>query len=109
VGIATLDDLIIKTKDRKERDELALRLLIPREKFIPWIEKAQLVLLKGLGIENLLTLEKIGIHSVSALAAEDPEQVHNRIQQVFQGKTIPSKGKIRIWVKEARKKVRSSE
>ena len=107
VGIATLDDLILKTRDKKERDELALRLLIPKEKLIHWVEKAQLVQLKGLGIENLLLLEKIGIHSVAALASEDPEKLHKRIEQVCQGRSILKKTKIRIWIKEARK-VRSS-
>jgi hypothetical protein len=103
VGIATLDDLILKTRDKKERDELALRLLIPKEKLIHWVEKAQLVQLKGLGIENLLLLEKVGIHSVAALASEDPEKLHKRIEQVYQGRSILKKTKIRIWIKEARK------
>jgi len=107
VGIATLDDLILKTRDKKERDELALRLLIPKEKLIHWVEKAQLVQLKGLGIENLLLLKKVGIHSVAALASEDPEKLHKRIEQVYQGRSILKKTKIRIWIKEARK-VRSS-
>jgi hypothetical protein len=107
VGIAILDDLILKTRDKKERDELALRLLIPKEKLIHWVEKAQLVQLKGLGIENLLLLEKVGIHSVAALASEDPEKLHKRIEQVYQGRSILKKTKIRIWIKEARK-VRSS-
>jgi len=109
VGIASLDDLISKTRDKQERDELALRLLIPKEKLILWIEKAQLVQLKGLGIENLELLEKIGIDSISALAAEDPEKLHETIEQVFQGRSIPKKAKIWIWVKEAQKRVRSTE
>jgi hypothetical protein len=107
VGIASLDDLILKTRDKQERDELALRLLIPKEKLIHWVEKAQLVQLKGLGIENLLLLEKVEIHSVAALASEDPEKLHKRIEQVYQGRSILKKTKIRIWIKEARK-VRSS-
>ena len=42
VGIASLDDLFQKTRDKTERDELALRLLVPKEEFIPWIEKARI-------------------------------------------------------------------
>jgi hypothetical protein len=107
VGIASLDDLILKTRDKQERDELALRLLIPKEKLIHWVEKAQLVQLKGLGIENLLLLEKVEIHSVAALASEDPEKLHKRIEQVYQGRSILKKTKIRIWIKEARKRAQS--
>jgi len=109
VGIATLDDLLLKTKEKKERDELALRLLIPKEVLIRWVEEAQLVQLKGLGIENLRILEGVGIHSVSALAKEDPEKLYEKIGQVSQGGVTPRKTKIRIWVREAMKKVRSSE
>ncbi len=69
VGIASLEDLVQKTRDKTERDELALRLLVPKEEFIPWIEKAHLALLKGLGIENLRLLEGVGISSVSALGS----------------------------------------
>ena len=75
VGITSLEDLVEKTNDRKERDELALRLLIPKEELIPWIEKAQLALLKGMGIENLRLLERVGVSSVSALAFQDPGQL----------------------------------
>ncbi|NWG04934.1 MAG: DUF4332 domain-containing protein [Syntrophaceae bacterium] len=109
VGISTLEDLSLKTKEKKEREELALRLLIPKETLTQWIEKAQLVQLKGLGVENLQVLEKVGVHSLSTLASEDPERLHERIGQVFQGTTPPRKAKVRIWVKEAKKRVRSVE
>ena len=107
VGIATLDDLLLKTREKKERDELALRLLIPKEVLIQWVEKAQLVQLKGLGIENLRILEGVGIHSISALATEDPEKLYEKIGQAFQGRAPLRKAKIRIWVREAQKQVRS--
>jgi hypothetical protein len=107
VGIATLDDLLSKTREKKERDELALRLLIPKELLIQWMEKAQLVQLNGLGIENLRVLEAVDISSISALAQEDPEKLYQKILEVVQGRVLPRKAKIRIWIKEARKKVKS--
>ena len=108
VGIANLDDLILKTKEKKERDELALRLLIPKELLVQWVERAHLAQLKGLGVENLSILEKADIHSVSALAAEDPEKLYEKIERVSQTRMRPRKAKIRIWVREAQKKVKSS-
>jgi hypothetical protein len=104
VGIASLDDLFQKTKDKTERDELALRLLVPREEFLPWIEKAELALLKGIGIENLRLLERAGVSSVSALASQDPKKLHERLGQGFQGGQIPRLAKIGIWIREAQKK-----
>jgi len=107
VGITTLDDLLSKTREKKEKEEMALRLLLPKEELNRWIEKAQLVQLKGLGVENLRFLEGAGINSISALASENPGTLYTRMEQVFHGRTIPKKAKIKIWIREARKKVRS--
>jgi hypothetical protein len=60
-----------------------------------------------MGIENLKLLEGAGIHSVSALAGEDPEKLFAKIGQTFPRKVPPKKAKIRIWVREAKKKVKS--
>jgi hypothetical protein len=109
VGIANFDDLLSKTREKKEMDELALRLLIPRELLIQWLEKARLVQLKGLGVENLRLLEGVGIDSISALAKQYPEILYDKIEQVFRDRVPPQKAKIRIWVREAQKKVRSSK
>jgi hypothetical protein len=108
VGIANLDDLLSKTSQKKEMDELALRLLVPREILIQWVEKARLVQLKGLGVENLRLLEAVGIDSISALAKENPEILYDKIEQVSRERVPPQEAKIRIWVREAQKKVRSS-
>jgi len=109
VGISTLDDLFSKTGEKKELDELALRLLIPRELLVQWVEKARMVQLKGLGVENLRVLEGVGIDSISALAKEHPEVLYDKIEQVSREEAPPQKAKIRIWIREAQKKVRGSE
>jgi len=101
VGINTIEDLLLKTVEKKDKEELALRLLIPKEIFVRWVEKAQLVQLKGLGIKNLQLLERVGIHSISALATEDPEKLYIKIGQTAHEETPPRKAKIRIWVREA--------
>jgi predicted RecB family nuclease len=103
VGITTLGDLLSKTREKDERDELALRLLIQ------WVEKARLARLKGLGVENLHLLEGVGIDSISALAKENPESLYDKLEQAPREKVLPRKAMIRIWVREAQKKVQSSE
>ncbi len=105
VGIFTLEDLVRKTKEKKEREELALRLLIPKEELNQWIEKSKIVLLKGIGIENLKLLESAGIYSVSSLASENPQSLFNRLKILNPQKSIPRVSKIKIWVKEAKKAI----
>jgi len=62
-----------------------------------------------LGVENLRLLEGVDISSISALAEQDSEKLYKKMTRNFMGRTIPQKGKIRIWVREAQIKVRSSE
>jgi len=109
VGITSLGDLLSKTGEKDERDELALRLLIHKEVLIQWVEKARLVRLKGLGVENLRLLDRVGIDSISALAKEDPESLYDKLEQIPQKGASLRKAMIRIWIREARKKVRSDE
>jgi hypothetical protein len=109
VGIANLDDLIARTREKNERDELALRLLVPKEELIRWVENAKLVQIKGLGIDNCRLLEAVGVHSVTMLAGEDPESLYERMEQIRPGRPTLTKSKIRIWIKEAKKAVRSWE
>jgi hypothetical protein len=104
VGIANLGDLLSKTRDRTEREELALRLLVPKEEFLSWIAKAQLAETSGIGIENLRLLEGVGIDSVSALAMEDPARLYGKMERSYGEGFAPKKAKIRIWIKEAQKR-----
>jgi len=106
VGIANLDQLLMRTKSKREREELALRLLVPNEELTRWLETTELVRLKGLGIKNLRLLEGVNIHSITALAAEDPNLLHEWMKIVYSEDSIPSKAKIRIWIREARRSVR---
>ncbi len=106
VGISSLEDLVEKTRGRKEKEELALRLSLPKEELISWIEKAQLVQLKGMGVENLRFLEAVGVHSISELSSEDPDELYKKMKKLL-GTSAPRKAKLRIWVKEARKKIYS--
>jgi len=109
VGITSLADLILKTKEKDERDELALRLLIPKEVLVQWVEKARLVRLKGLGVENLRLLERVGIESIFTLARENPESLYDKVEQAPEERVPPRKAMIRIWVREAREEVKKPE
>jgi hypothetical protein len=106
VGIGNLEDLVLKTHEKKETEELALRLLIPKEELIRWIEYAKLTQLKGLGIDNLRLLRALGIHSVTVLARKDPDGLHEEMLSFRQINPNLTKAKVRIWVREAQKQLR---
>lgn len=109
VGITTLEDLLRKTRSMKEREELALRLFVPKEELNQWIEKSRLVNLKGLGVRNLSMLEAAGVRSVALLASEDPERLHQRLKNTLPGQPVPRKAKLKIWIRESQKQIRGSD
>jgi len=104
IGISSFEDLIQKTRGRREKEELALRLSIPKEKLISWIERAKLAELKGIGVENLRSLEAVGIHSIISLASENPDSLYIKMERIL-GPSTPKKEKLKIWIREARRKV----
>jgi hypothetical protein len=104
IGVSSFEDLIQKTRGRREKEELALRLSIPKEKLISWIERAKLAELKGIGVENLRSLEAVGIHSILSLASENPDSLYIKMERIL-GPSTPKKAKLKIWIREARRKV----
>jgi hypothetical protein len=64
---------------------------------------------KGLGIENLGLLERVGVYSVSILAGEDPDRLFERMSQVDPGRPSLRRSKVRIWIREAQEKLKRSE
>jgi hypothetical protein len=54
-------------------------------------------------------LEGVGIDSISALAKEDPASLYDKLEQAIREKVLPRKAMIRIWVREAQKRVRADD
>ena len=108
VGITTLDEFLARTREKREREELALRLLVPKEEMMGWFEKSQLVILKGLGVGNLRLLEGVGVSSVPVLANEDPDHLYEKLRHAYREGKVPSQAKVRMWIREAKKTVRRS-
>lgn len=107
VGIANFEEVVSKTREKKECEELALRLLVPKEDLIRWVEYAKLAQIKGLGIDNLRLLEQVGVHSVTVLAGEDPDSLYEKMLHLQRIKPNLRKAKIRIWIREAQRKVKN--
>lgn len=103
-GVLSLEDLLKKTRSKTEREELAMRLFVPIEQLEVWIRLAKMVQLKGMGIRNLKRLEGVGIDSIEALAEEDPEILYQKLKKHYPQQPIPKKAKLKIWIKEAKKR-----
>jgi hypothetical protein len=77
------------------------------------LRKAGLITLKGIGIENYRLLREVGVRDLSELARQDPRDLYLRIER--QARLRPSRLRtpfpalIRLWVREAKKKIRCAE
>jgi len=60
-------------------------------------------------VHNLRLLEEVGIHSIAVLASEDPDKLYDKLKRQIPGRPAPKKAKLKIWIREAQKKVHPSE
>jgi hypothetical protein len=73
------------------------------------IREAQMITLKGMGVENYRLLHAAGIQSISELAQQDPGHLNQRLRAISRpprAHRIPDPAIVRLWVREARKKVK---
>jgi Domain of unknown function (DUF4332) len=103
-GIEKVQDLI----RRKVAGLVALG--IPRPEAEEFMRQAEVVTLKGMGIENYRLLREAGVRDLSDLAQQDPLNLYLRIEQTdslkFTPRRTPFPALVRLWVREARKKRR---
>jgi hypothetical protein len=73
------------------------------------IQKAEMIALKGMGLENYCLLREAGVRDLAELAHQDPQDLYRTIQ----GKArllrtrhrTPFPALVRLWVREAKKRV----
>jgi hypothetical protein len=73
------------------------------------IQKAEMIALKGMGLENYCLLREAGVKDLAELAHQDPQDLYRTIQ----GKArllrtrhrTPFPALVRLWVREAKKRV----
>ena len=72
------------------------------------IQKAEMITLKGMGIENYRLLREAGVKAIPELSRQDPELLNQRLRSISPpncAHQIPDPAIVRLWVREAQKKV----
>ena len=102
-GIEKVQDLIREGVP----DLVHLGLSLPEAEEL--IQKAELITLNGMGMENYRLLREAGVKDVSALARQDPTGLYLRIREItlrqHRPRRPPTQTVIRLWVREAQKRV----
>jgi hypothetical protein len=70
------------------------------------IQIAKMITLKGIGIENYRLLREIGVQDIPELAQQDPELLNQRLRTISRTHRVPDPAIVRLWVREARKKIK---
>jgi predicted flap endonuclease-1-like 5' DNA nuclease len=68
-----------------------------------WVEAAQLVTLRGIGVENGRLLWDAGVTSVADLAAADPDDLAELLREMTERPRAATLPKVRVWVRAARR------
>jgi hypothetical protein len=81
---------------------------IPVQEADKLIRQAELITLKGMGIENYRLLQEVEVRDLSALAQQDPYDLYLRMRVRARREPAsyrtPTPALVRLWVREARKK-----
>ena len=105
-GIHTVEALLRAGATPEGRKELAERTWIGDEYIMDWVNRADLMRVRGVGEEYSDLLEKAGVDTVAELAQRNPDNLHKKLLEVNAEKRLvrrpPSWGMVARWVEHAK-------
>jgi predicted flap endonuclease-1-like 5' DNA nuclease len=104
-GIHTTDDLLAQAGTASARNALAGKLGTTSSEVTEWVNRADLIRLKGVGMEMANLLEECGVDSCKELQHRVAANLHAKLQSVNDEKKItnhaPSLAQVEAWIAEA--------
>lgn len=105
-GIATVEALLKEAGSAKGRKTLAEGLGVDASLILEWVNRADLMRIKGVGSEYSDLLESAGVDSVKELATRRPDHLHAKMIEVNTAKKLvrrtPTLTEVEAWVAEAK-------
>jgi predicted flap endonuclease-1-like 5' DNA nuclease len=105
-GIRTVEVLLRAGATPEGRRELAERTGIGDEYILDWVNRADLMRVRGVGEEYSDLLEKAGVDTVVELAQRNPDNLHEKLLKVNTEKHLvrrpPTRGMVARWVEQAK-------
>jgi predicted flap endonuclease-1-like 5' DNA nuclease len=106
VGIATVESLLTNAATRAQREDLAAKTGIDKDKILEWANRADLFRVKGIGSEYSDLLEAAGVDTVPELAGRNAENLHEALARTNESKhlvrQLPTLEDVRAWIEHAR-------
>jgi len=104
--VKTVEDLLHETATPHQRAALAKRIGVAESQLTGWINRADLMRLKGVGTEMANLLELCGADSCKELQHRKAEHLHDKLKATNDVKKItyhaPSLAQVEEWITEAK-------
>lgn len=105
-GITTTDALLKKASGPKERKALAEAWELSPKLLLGWLNRADLLRIKGIGEEYSDLLELVGVDTVPELAQRNPDNLHTKMVEMNAEKRavrkLPTARQVASWVSQAK-------
>jgi hypothetical protein len=103
--IRTVEQLLERTSTAPERNALAKQLGVSSAELTEWINRADLMRLKGVGTEMANLLEECGVDSCKELQHRVAANLQAKLKATNDGKKIthhaPTLAQVEEWIREA--------
>ncbi|MCO5178394.1 MAG: DUF4332 domain-containing protein [Thermomicrobiales bacterium] len=105
-GIRTTEGLLRAAGAAKGRDELAAKIGVDASRILEWVNRADLMRIRGVGTQYSDLLEASGVDSVLELARRNAANLHAAMTEVNAAKKLvrqlPSATAVSGWVEHAK-------
>ena len=103
---ATTDDLLANAGSATGRKNLAEKIALGESLILEWVNRADLMRIKGVGSEFSDLLEASGVDTVKELATRVPANLQAKMAEVNEAKKLvrrlPNLSEVEDWVAEAK-------
>lgn len=104
-GVATVESLLERGGRRAAREKLAHETGINETLILKWVNRADLMRIKGVGSEYSDLLEAAGVDSPAQLRRRAPEHLFKKLEEVNTEqhlvRRLPTEHEVAEWVREA--------
>lgn len=105
-GIGTVEALLAGGGAPKGREDIAVKVGVTTAKVLEWVNRADLMRVKGVGSEYSDLLEAAGVDTVKELATRRPDNLHAKLTEVNEAKNLvrrpPALSQVEAWVADAK-------
>lgn len=104
-NIGTIDRLLHVAAHKRGREDLAEQTQVPEKLILKWVNRADLIRIKGIGEKYSNLLEEAGVDTVSELRQKHDKNLYKSLVEINREKIlvrrIPSQRDVESWVKQA--------